>query len=45
MVNVESRHPAAPPVVLAATLGLAAACWAVTACLGSGCAVSARASG
>jgi predicted metal-binding membrane protein len=29
-VNVESRRAAAPAIVLAATLGLAAACWAVT---------------
>jgi predicted metal-binding membrane protein len=28
MVNVESRRAAASPIVLAATLGLAAACWA-----------------
>ncbi|HEX4659067.1 MAG TPA: DUF2182 domain-containing protein [Streptosporangiaceae bacterium] len=33
MVNVESRRAAASPVVLAATLGLAAACWAVAAWL------------
>jgi predicted metal-binding membrane protein len=33
MVNVESRRAAAPPVVLAATLGVAAACWAATAWL------------
>jgi predicted metal-binding membrane protein len=31
MVNVESRRAAAPPIVLAATLGLAAACWAAAA--------------
>jgi predicted metal-binding membrane protein len=36
MVTVESRRAAAPPVVLAATLGLAAACWAVTAWLMDG---------
>jgi predicted metal-binding membrane protein len=35
-VNVESRGAAAPPIVLAATLGLAAACWAVTAWLMDG---------
>ena len=29
MVSVASRRPAAPPVVLAVTLGLAAACWPV----------------
>jgi predicted metal-binding membrane protein len=28
MVTVESRRTAAPPIVLATTLGLAAACWA-----------------
>ncbi len=33
MVNVESRGVAAPPIVLAATLGLAAACWAAAAWL------------
>jgi len=36
MVIVESRRAAAPPVVLAATLGLAAACWAVAAWLMGG---------
>lgn len=36
MVNVESRHVAAAPIVLAATLGLAAACWAVAAWLMDG---------
>jgi len=36
IVNVESRGAAAPPIVLAATLGLAAACWAVTAWLMDG---------
>jgi predicted metal-binding membrane protein len=36
MVTVESRRAAAPPVVLAATLGLAAACWAVAAWLMDG---------
>jgi predicted metal-binding membrane protein len=36
MVSVESRRPAAPPIVLAATLGLATACWAVTAWLMDG---------
>jgi predicted metal-binding membrane protein len=36
MVSVASRRPAAPPVVLAATLGLAAACWAVAAWLMDG---------
>ena len=35
-MNVESRRAAAPPIVLAATLGLAAACWAVTAWLMDG---------
>jgi predicted metal-binding membrane protein len=29
MVNVESRRAAAPAIVLAATLGLAAACWVI----------------
>jgi predicted metal-binding membrane protein len=33
MVNVESRRAAAPPIVLAATLGLAAACWIAVAWL------------
>jgi predicted metal-binding membrane protein len=33
MVQVESRRAAAPPVVLTATLGLAAACWAAAAWL------------
>jgi predicted metal-binding membrane protein len=33
MVNVGSRHAAAQPVVLAATLGLAAGCWAAAAWL------------
>ena len=36
IVNVESRGAAAPPIVLATTLGLAAACWAVTAWLMDG---------
>jgi len=36
MVNVASRRAAAPPMVLAATLGLAAACWAATAWLMDG---------
>jgi predicted metal-binding membrane protein len=36
MVNVESRRAAAPPMVLAATLGLAAACWAAAAWLMDG---------
>jgi len=36
MVITESRRAAAPPVVLAATLGLAAGCWAVTAWLMDG---------
>jgi predicted metal-binding membrane protein len=36
MVNVESRRAAAPTVALAATLGLAAACWAVAAWLMDG---------
>jgi predicted metal-binding membrane protein len=36
IVNVESRGAAAPPIVLAATLGLAAACWAVAAWLMDG---------
>jgi predicted metal-binding membrane protein len=36
MVNVESRRAAAPPIVLAATLGLAAACWAAAAWLMDG---------
>jgi predicted metal-binding membrane protein len=35
-VHVESRRAAAPPVVAAATLGLAAACWAATAWLMNG---------
>jgi predicted metal-binding membrane protein len=29
MVNVESRRAAEPAIVLAATLGLAAACWVI----------------
>ena len=33
MVNVESRRAAAPAIVLAATLGLASACWAAAAWL------------
>jgi predicted metal-binding membrane protein len=33
MANVESRRAAAPAIVLAATLGLAAACWAAAAWL------------
>jgi predicted metal-binding membrane protein len=36
MVNVASGRAAAPPVVLAATLGLAAACWAAAAWLMDG---------
>ena len=36
MVNVESRRAAAPAMVLAATLGLAAACWAAAAWLMDG---------
>jgi predicted metal-binding membrane protein len=32
-MNVESRRAAAPPIVLAATLGFAAACWAIAAWL------------
>src|SRR5580692_13124938 len=36
MVSVESRRAAAPAIVLAATLGLAAACWAATAWLMDG---------
>ena len=36
MVNVASGRAAAPPVVLAATLGLAAACWATAAALMDG---------
>ena len=36
MVNVESRRAAAPPIVLAATLGLAAGCWAAAAWLMGG---------
>jgi predicted metal-binding membrane protein len=36
MVNAESRRAAAPAVVLAGTLGLAAACWAVAAWLMGG---------
>jgi predicted metal-binding membrane protein len=36
MVNVESRRAAAPAIVLAATLGLAAACWAAAAWLMDG---------
>src|SRR6201987_3917256 len=36
MVNVASRRLAAPPAVLAATLGLAAASWAVAAWLMDG---------
>jgi predicted metal-binding membrane protein len=36
MVSVESRRAAAPPIVLAATLGLAAACWAAAAWLMDG---------
>jgi len=36
MVNVESRRTAAPAIVLAATLGLAAACWAAAAWLMGG---------
>lgn len=36
MVNAESRPLAPPPIVLAATLGLAAACWAAAAALMDG---------
>jgi predicted metal-binding membrane protein len=36
MVNVASRRAAAPTIVLAATLGLAAACWAAAALLMDG---------
>ena len=36
MVNVASRRLVSPPVVLAATLGLATACWAVAAWLMDG---------
>jgi hypothetical protein len=36
MVNVESRRAAVPAIVLAATLGLAAACWAAAAALMDG---------
>jgi predicted metal-binding membrane protein len=36
MVTVESRRAAAPPIAAAATLGLAAACWAVAAWLMGG---------
>src|SRR3974390_2216889 len=36
MASVESRRAAAPPIVLAATLGLAAACWAAAAWLMDG---------
>jgi len=36
MVNVESRRAAAPTIVLAATLGLAVACWAAAAWLMDG---------
>jgi len=35
-VNVESRRAAVPPVVLAATLALAAGCWAAAAALMGG---------
>ncbi|HWN61397.1 MAG TPA: DUF2182 domain-containing protein, partial [Streptosporangiaceae bacterium] len=35
-MNLESRRAAAPPIVLAATLGVAAACWAATAWLMDG---------
>ena len=35
-MTVESRRAAAPPMVLAATLGLAAACWAAAAWLMNG---------
>ena len=35
-MHVESRRAAAPPFVVAATLGLAAACWAITAWLMDG---------
>src|SRR5271170_3341363 len=36
IVNLESRRAAAPPIVLAAPLGVAAACWAATAWLMNG---------
>lgn len=36
MANLESRHPAAPPIVLAATLGLSAASWAAAVWLMDG---------
>jgi predicted metal-binding membrane protein len=36
MVNVALRRPAAPPLLLALTLALAAACWAVAAWLMNG---------
>jgi predicted metal-binding membrane protein len=36
MVSIESRRAAAPPIVLLATLGLAAACWAAAARLMDG---------
>jgi predicted metal-binding membrane protein len=36
MANVESRRAAAPPIAAAATLGLAAACWAATVRLMNG---------
>src|SRR5262245_16444992 len=36
MVNAESRRAAAPGIVLTATLGLAAACWAASAWLMDG---------
>ncbi|HJY65877.1 MAG TPA: DUF2182 domain-containing protein [Streptosporangiaceae bacterium] len=35
-MNLESRRAAAPPIVLTATLGVAAACWAATAWLMDG---------
>ena len=35
-MNLESQRAAAPPIVLAATLGVAAACWAATAWLMDG---------
>ena len=36
MVNAESRRAAAPAIVLAATLGLAAACWVIAVWLMDG---------
>jgi predicted metal-binding membrane protein len=42
VVNVEFRHPAAPAAVVAAALGLAAACWAAAAWLMRGMTVAGR---